>query len=101
MTLYICVQALKSIIKCCLVKAALNGHRSIAFPAVGLGREEYAAADVCKAVVKAVEEYSDDNVSSPLTSIKVYLPPDALAVSHREVGCCSSSFGSVGVFNVK
>ena len=72
-------------VKSCLANAALNGHRSIAFPTMGLGCEQYPTNIMCESIVKAVEEYSEQNPHSSLCTVKIYMSMGQTSVSQREV----------------
>jgi len=55
--------------------AAQSNHRSIAFPAVGLGAKGYPPNKVCEGIIESVTEYCEKNVDSSILTVKLYLHP--------------------------
>ncbi|XP_071090725.1 uncharacterized protein [Haliotis cracherodii] len=66
-----CCRVLQEVISDCLQEASQEGHKTIAFPALGTGNLGYPNAMVAETMMETVERFSQGNPDSSLEEVKI------------------------------
>ncbi|XP_048244612.1 protein mono-ADP-ribosyltransferase PARP14-like isoform X2 [Haliotis rufescens] len=66
-----CCRVLQEVISDCLQEASQEGHKTIAFPALGTGNLGYPNAMVAETMMATVERFSQGNPDSSLEEVKI------------------------------